>query len=242
LGKEVEKGHITLEPSHAYRNHDYSPIGGKEGDAGSTPGGNLADDIAKHKEHVDTVGKKGKAGRQRRDAETDSDAVDMQVRKDERVAAEKGLERAEKDLKKARDALAELKSAKQSLTVSNRARNEGDKEVNYLQKQLSQLRKQMELEKKQAVETVKAYNKVKETNRAKIADLEEEIAQNAPFLRDLEGRVDTLKEWSERDGLLRERIPPPEGEPAWGRGSSREAARRGRCAGDTGAVPRGTAN
>jgi hypothetical protein len=75
----------------------------------------------------------------------------------------------------------------------------------------------MELEKKQAVETVKAYNKVKETNRAKIADLEGEIAENAPILRGLEERMDTLKEWSERDGLLRREYlrlkedPPGEG-------------------------------
>ena len=203
----MERGHITLELSHSYRNHDYSPIGGKEGDVGSTTGGNIADDIARHQEHVETAGKKGKAARQRRAAETDSDAVDMQVLKDERVAAEKGLERAERELKKARDLLAErtaeLKSAKQSLTTSNRARNEGDKEVHYLQKQVALLRKQMDLEKKQSGETVKAYNKVKETTRAKIAELEEEIAQNAPFLHDLEGRVDTLKDWSDRDRLLR---------------------------------------
>ena len=220
----MERGHRTLEPTHVYRNHDYSPTGGKEGDTGSTTGGTLAADIAKHKELVDTEARKGKAGRKRRDVESDSDAVDLQVRNDERVAAEKGLERADKELKKARDALAErtaeLKSAKQSLTVSNRARNEGDKEIHFLQKQLSQLKKQMELDKKQAVETVKAYNKVKETNRAKIADLEREIADQAPILEGLEERMDTLAEWSERDGCLRKEYlllkadPPGEGDQA----------------------------
>ena len=184
----------------------------------------MADDIAKHNELVDMEARKGKAGRKKRDEESDSDAVDVQVRADERVAVEKGRERADKELKKARDTLeertAELKSTKQSLTASNRARNENDKEIIYLQKQLAQQKKQRELDKKQAAETDKAYNKVKETNRAKIADLERELAEQAPILEGLDERMDTLEEWSERDALLRKEYlllkadPPGEGDQA----------------------------
>ena len=199
----------------------YSPIGGKEGDVGSTTGGTFADDIARHHEHVDTAGKRGKAARQKRAAETDSDSLDMQVLKDERAAAEKGVERAERELKKARDLIAErtaeLKSVKLSLTNGNRARNEGDKEIYNLKKQVALLTKQMDLQKKQAEETVKAYNKVKESSRAKIAELEAQHEAYAPFVQDLEGQADTLKDWSDRDRLLRKGyhqmkdIPPGKG-------------------------------
>jgi chromosome segregation ATPase len=186
----------------------YPPTGGKEGDIGSTTGGTLADEIARHNEQVDTAGQRGKAGRKKRAEEANPDSLDMQILKDELAAAEKGLERSERELKKARELLAErtaeLKSMKLSMTANNRARNEGEKEVHIMQKQVALLKKQMDLQKKQSEETVKAYNKVKESTRAKIAELEKEIAQYAPLVQDLERSADTLKNWSDRDSLLRE--------------------------------------
>ena len=53
---------------------------------------------------------------------------------------------------------------------------------------------------------MKVYNKVEESTRARIAELEEEITQYTPFVHDLEGSASTLQDWSERDSLLREAL------------------------------------
>ena len=61
---------------------------------------------------------------------------------------------------------------------------------------------------------------MKETNRAKIADLEKELAVQAPILEGLDGRMDDLEDWSKRDALLRKEYlrlkanPPGEGDQA----------------------------
>ena len=111
------------------------------------------------------------------------------------------------ELRKARDTLeertGELKSTKQSLSACNRARSENDKEILRLQKQLDLQKKQREADKKKAEETDKSYNKVKETNRAKITDLEKELAAQAPILEGLDRRMEELQDWSRRDALLR---------------------------------------
>jgi chromosome segregation ATPase len=128
----------------------YPPTGGKEGDIGSTTGGTLANEIARHNEQVDTAGQRGKAGRKKRAEEANPDSLDMQILKDELAAAEKGTERSETELKKARGLLeertAEVKSMKQSMTANNRARSEGERELHILQKQVDQASSRRDLE------------------------------------------------------------------------------------------------
>ena len=172
----------------------------------------MAEDIAKHQERVDEEARKGAEGRRKRDEEIDADAADAR------------RERADREQKKGRDmreeCTVELKSTKQSLSACNRARSENDKEILRLQKQLDLQKKQREADKKKAEETDKSYNKVKETNRAKIADLERELAEQAPILEGLDGRMDALEDWSKRDALLRKEYlllkadPPGEGDQA----------------------------
>ena len=186
----------------------YPPTGGAEGNIGSTTGGASADEIARHKEQVDRAGKKAKEERKNRAGDSDPASLDMQILRDELAAAEKGTERSEAELKKVRGLLAErtteVKSMKQSMTVNNRARSESKRQLHIVQKQVAQLQKQMELLQKQSDQSIKSYNKVKEANRARIAELEAEIAEYSPLVRDLEGSAATLQDWSERDRLLRD--------------------------------------
>ena len=160
----------------------------------------MAEEIVKHQERVNKEAAKGVEGRKKRDEESDHEAAESRRERTDREKrkAKETLEERAGELKETRATLeertGELKSVKHSLSSCNRARNDNDKEISRLQKLLDLQKKQAGVDKKKAEETEKSYHKVKESNRAKIADLERELAEQAPILDGLEERVDTLTE------------------------------------------------
>jgi hypothetical protein len=169
---------------------------------------------------------KGVEGRKKRDEESDHEAAESRRERTDREKrkAKDTLEERAGELKETRATLEgrteELKSVKQSLSSCNRARNDNDREISRLQKQVDLHKKQAGVDRKKVEDTERSYHKVKEANRAKIADLEKELAEHAPILEGLDRKMEELSDWCQRDALLRKEYllmkgsPPGEEDPA----------------------------